>query len=419
MLLGDSVRVSSPSVHKKKRSRSHSPKESIVLDGNARDLPFRLKDDAAAGKGKENGKLDILEPPSKKKKTKSSRVHPALFKILENHQSLFAAFSFLLPGAKSILTNPKSTHPDVEIARRRINSALCAFGGSALPKQHSWSTRKTASRENYESLLPERYYEDDNRLSWEVEEDPPVEISDEESDKSSVSKSKSLACDSTDGSLSLQRNMGVMVYPAINAFVAAEPGLIAPALSEMNNFVSGKKSPECTPAKATMLPPVSNPKLPMVSPDCVKGPELSGEEDKSSVNYAGGAWISNHQSQGQNSTKEETVPDHLFIDKQDLVPEQYRVITNNRDSQSYDYPTLPVPYAQRKRMSNAVFAMSKSIPGLTEECAIVLSDARKKDAWDFAVAELMTQVVVLTHCQEGDWRLDGLSKYLLSLGIAC
>jgi hypothetical protein len=157
----------------------------------------------------------------------------------------------------------------------------------------------------------------------------------------------------------------------------------------------------------------------MVSPDCVKGPELSGEEDKSSVNYAGGAWISNHQSQGQNSTKEETVPDHLFIDKQDLVPEQYRVITNNRDSQSYDYPTLPVPYAQRKRMSNAVFAMSKSIPGLTEECAIVLSDARKKDAWDFAVAELMTQVVVLTHCQEGDWRLDGLSKYLLSLGIAC
>ena len=77
-----------------------------------------------------------------------------------------------------------------------------------------------ASRQKYESLLPERYYKDDNRLSW---------ILDEESDKNSVLASRSLPSDSSDCSLSLQRN------------VAAEPGLITPALSEMNNFVSARQ----------------------------------------------------------------------------------------------------------------------------------------------------------------------------------
>ena len=65
-----------------------------------------------------------------------------------------------------------------------------------------------------------------------------------------------------------------------------------------------------------------------------------------------------------------------------------------------------------------MFAMSKSISGLTDECAAVLVEARKNDAWDFAVAQIMTQVIVLTHCSVEDSRLDGLSKYLLTLGIA-
>jgi hypothetical protein len=83
----------------------------------------------------------------------------------------------------------------------------------------------------------------------------------------------------------------------------------------------------------------------------------------------------------------------------------------------YLYPALPLPYGQRKRISNAMFAMSKSIPGLTDECASVLGDARREDAWDFAVAQLMTQVIVVTHCSVEDRRLDGLSKYLLTLGV--
>ena len=37
---------------------------------------------------------------------------------------------------------------------------------------------------------------------------------------------------------SLVRSIGTMVYPAVNAFVSNEPGRLAPALSEMNNFTS-------------------------------------------------------------------------------------------------------------------------------------------------------------------------------------
>lgn len=417
MLLSDSVRVDFPSVNEKKRS-SPSEAKNIVLDGNARNLPFKLKDDGhSEDKANENSQLADMQPPAKKKKTsKPSRVDLSLFKIIENHQSTFSAFTFLLPGAKATLSKKSGNITQEEIARRRINSALCAFGGSALPKHARES--KTACQRKYEQMLPDRYYEDDNRLSWEVEEDPPVEISDEEA---SSSKDKLSTCDSAEdySALALQRNMGIMVYPALNAFTAAEPGIITPALSEMNNFVSGK-SPECTPAKESViaLPPVTKMQtLPMVSPDCVK-PEpyaFPSDDNKSYANHAGGAWMSSNNSKNQSSKKELSVPDHLFIDAQRMESEQFRVVSINKHL-SYEYPSLPVPYAQRKRMSNAVFAMSKSIPGLTDECAAVLSDARKKDAWDFAVAELMTQVVILTHCSEEDCRLDGLSKYLLTLG---
>jgi len=409
MVLGDSIRVASPSGLEKKRS---SPTE-MVLDGNARTLPFKLKGDE-----KERENADIVKPPKKKKvKTSNKVVDLALYKVIENHRSAFDAFTFLLPGAKRVLSKKKKNATQMEIARRRINSALCAFGGAALPREGD--DNKTVKQKKYEELLSKRYYEDDNCLSWEVEEDSPVEISDEEA--STTSKSKLSSCDSMDyPEVALQRNMGIMVYPAINAFVAAEPGIITPALTEMNNTAGGKKcASDCTPAKgaSTVLPPASKSnKLPMVSPDNVKlGVDLSSP-DKNSVNFAGGVWISTHQVQGQSKAKKEIlVPHHLFINTQELVPEQYLEVSDNKYS-SYNYPSLPVPYAQRKRMSNAVFAMSKSIPGLTDECAAVLSKAREDDAWDFAVAELMTQVVVLTQCDENDERLDGLSKYLLALG---
>ena len=360
--------------------------------------------------------------PSKRKKPTLS-IDSSLFEVMETHQSMFAKFSFLLPGAKDILHKNdfavksvcSNAENDEEVACRRINSALCAFGGVVIPPTQSTGARKSGHEQKYEESLPERYYEEENRLSWEIEEEPPIELDYEEKCyevhsvgvKKYRSKSKRIS--------SLQRDIGVMVYPAVNAFTAAEPGIMTPALDEMNNFVDSPS--RSTPLKEETNTTVKGEKaLPMVSPDYVKTPQRS-------INYAGGAWMSNHQSPvnvtpGKDS---ERPTDLLFVDTQELLPEQYRIINVKKrkvTSYQYVYPALPLPYGQRKRISNAMFAMSKSIPGLTDECASVLSEARKKDAWDFAVAQLMTQVVVLTHCSAKDSRLDGLSRYLLTLGIA-
>ena len=37
--------------------------------------------------------------------------------------------------------------------------------------------------------------------------------------------------------------------------------------------------------------------------------------------------------------------------------------------------------------------------------------------WDLAVAELMTQVVVVMHCHDGDMCFEELRRYLLTLGF--
>ena len=50
--------------------------------------------------------------------------------------------------------------------------------------------------------------------------------------------------------------------------------------------------------------------------------------------------------------------------------------------------------------------MSKEINGLTDECAVVLREARQKRKWDLAIAELMAQVLIVVHCQDGDNTLD-------------
>jgi hypothetical protein len=109
----------------------------------------------------------------------------------------------------------------------------------------------------------------------------------------------------------------------------------------------------------------------------------------------------------------------LFVDAIDLKPEQFRIISPSTHHGSYTYPSLPLPYAQRKRLSDNLFALSKEVPQLTDECAVVLREAREKDVWDLAVAELMTQVVIVIHCHEADTRMEGLRQYLLTLGIAC
>jgi len=383
--------------------------------------------------GKGNATKKTKDSPAKRKKT-SKNIDSSLFEVLETHQSMFTKFSFLLPGAKAILdqrsrsmkSNHLNSENDEEVARRRINSALCAFGGVVIPTSDSIGASKSGHEQKYEDSLPDRYYEEENRLSWEIEENPPVELDYEEDGQRAnnveAKRYRCKSCGSTQRNhncpkeiASLQRDIGVMVYPAVNAFTAAEPGIMTPALDEMNNFVDSPS--RSTPLKEeTKACGTNDQSLPLVSPDYVKTPQRS-------INYAGGAWMSNHQSPVNVTPGRDTESptDLLFVDTQELLPEQYRIVNIKKrkvSSSQYVYPALPLPYGQRKRISNAMFAMSKSIPGLTDQCASVLSEARKKDAWDFAVAQLMTQVVVLTHCAVEDSRLDGLSKYLLTFGIA-
>ena len=84
----------------------------------------------------------------------------------------------------------------------------------------------------------------------------------------------------------------------------------------------------------------------------------------------------------------------------------------------YQYSVVPLSFAERKRMSDTLFHLSQEVPTMTSDCASMLRTARQNNEWDIAVAELLTQVVVALYCGEGDIRLDGLQKYLLSLGIS-
>ena len=117
--------------------------------------------------------------------------------------------------------------------------------------------------------------------------------------------------------------------------------------------------------------------------------------------------------------------DLLFVEEMELNPEQFRTVTPSKlvddeeNTAAFTYPALPLPYAQRKRLSDNLFSLSKEIPQLTDECASVLREARERDLWDLAVAELMTQVVVVVHCHDNDMQFEGLQRYLLTLGFSC
>eukprot|EP00549_Striatella_unipunctata_P014065 CAMPEP_0118722988 /NCGR_PEP_ID=MMETSP0800-20121206/31737_1 /TAXON_ID=210618 ORGANISM="Striatella unipunctata, Strain CCMP2910" /NCGR_SAMPLE_ID=MMETSP0800 /ASSEMBLY_ACC=CAM_ASM_000638 /LENGTH=69 /DNA_ID=CAMNT_0006631331 /DNA_START=137 /DNA_END=343 /DNA_ORIENTATION=+ len=68
----------------------------------------------------------------------------------------------------------------------------------------------------------------------------------------------------------------------------------------------------------------------------------------------------------------------------ELRPEQYRIVTPSKEINSphaFKYPPLPLPYAQRKRLSDSLFNLSKEMPQLTDECAVVLREARERDMW--------------------------------------
>eukprot|EP00544_Gedaniella_sp_CCMP2646_P015382 CAMPEP_0202502608 /NCGR_PEP_ID=MMETSP1361-20130828/39449_1 /ASSEMBLY_ACC=CAM_ASM_000849 /TAXON_ID=210615 /ORGANISM="Staurosira complex sp., Strain CCMP2646" /LENGTH=1134 /DNA_ID=CAMNT_0049135657 /DNA_START=78 /DNA_END=3482 /DNA_ORIENTATION=+ len=429
---------------------------------------------------------------------------------------------------------------DTVIAMRRITSSVCAFGGSVggdhsnasgngsasassifrtksgaeghatvTPSSSSGTPpgnrQSSRSKAKYDELLPTRYYENENRLSWEFEETPPIAGIDDEDDISnrnrnddgsgqndgdfggsetgSTTNPDTMASSSADGKKSgspdqpkmryrcklcglpkqnhtcpyqqsLQRSIGTMVYPAVNAFTSNEPGLLAPTLTDMNNFISSGSesvsSPDTSPGRPS---PVrrggsrnntpSRSGASNVTPDTKSAtstpsgtPQRSALRTPRSSKRKGRGGTPSNISTPLHSTppgsamrkrshaqmsEGEGANDLLFVDAVELKPEQFRMITpsKNRSCDAYTYPSLPLPYAQRKRLSDNLFALSKDVPQLTDECAVVLREAREKDMWDLAVAELMTQVIIIIHCHEADTRMEGLRQYLLTLGIAC
>jgi hypothetical protein len=245
-----------------------------------------------------------------------------------------------------------------------------------------------------------------------------------------------------------------MVYPAVNSFTAAEPGTIAPPLTKMNNFVSydmdhGSPEPEYTGAVLSRHGESTRIHLNTVTPEAFR---------------AGGAYFHSPQSSLSVPSEKDTPPPPPSVDPNDhacvaedvsndtcgkrkrthsqggaerdsatqrspfvasvaLRQEHYRAVTPSQSgeecSTAYQYPVVPLTFAERKRMSETLFHLSRDIPTLTSDCAASLRDARKNNEWDLAVAELLTQVVVGLYCVEGDNRLDGLQQYLLALGVSC
>jgi hypothetical protein len=513
---------------------------------------------------------------------------PGFYVFLRKHREAFREITFLLPGLKSYVTkghnhsnckDEKNNTPrrksrdhspydepsehESAIARRRIASAVCAFGGTfvgsriggpmadethgrsniatkvtggsqsifrnkrgepaAVTPQSSESSSDRVNdrilsrqRAKYDDALPGRYYENDNRLSWEFEENPPVgqDNNDDDEycngrgskrggkggshdDKTSHDpnkKQKTEHDDHDDGSgddgdgdgdddgkksgdkgkmkyrcklcgqpktdhvcpykQSLVRNIGAMVYPAVNAFTASEPGKLAPSLADMNNFIGdltgqpAMLSAENSPSRPTPdrlrrgLVTASSSSMAQVTPEALRSgtPRSStashGSESVTNTpqrNSRGLPGPANHHGPGNAHANKRShrmmtgdfamdQTDLLFVESTDLNPEQFRMVTQNKAlvrDEAFTYPALPLPYAQRKRLSDNLFSLSKEIPQLTDECAAVLREARERDLWDLAVAELMTQVVIVVHCHDNDMVFEGLRRYLLSLGISC
>ncbi len=314
---------------------------------------------------------------------------------------------------------------------------------------------------------------------------------------------------------SVMRSIGTMVYPAVNAFVSNEPGRLAPALSEMNNFTSllsqdtsmaggnqvgsfpdsGGPTFAAGPYRHHHHPPrraggpyagnFLTPDSVHWSPNTPGGLSTMSSVDPNSPGAPPGtpgghaSNMINTRFQGGNPRRRDyhyplmsrsmtrtmstplsgqapppvphapsmppapagVIPsDVLFRDTMELRRDQFRAVrppianTSSDGSthgdchaimdspNAYRYPAIPTPYSQRKELGDTLFALSREVPKLADSCAAILRGAREngvKDAWDQAVAELTTQVIVVLKCEEGDYTLEGLRRHLLNLGIAC
>eukprot|EP00977_Amphora_coffeiformis_P013609 scaffold3600_cov171-Amphora_coffeaeformis.AAC.14 len=249
----------------------------------------------------------------------------------------------------------------------------------------------------------------------------------------------------------LQRSIGVMVYPAVNSFTAFEPGTVAPPLTKMNNFVSYDSDYSATAHAYTPEDPqdhhhlmesfMSNethqqhpsPESPFHSPQSSLSSHDEHHNATRHTTPSRHATSNNSRKRAREpqsletratrstkaTTPEEADRKSVFVTAVTLRPEHYRAVTPSDSPTAWQYPPVPLTFSERKRLSDTLFHFSKEIPHLTAECAAVLRLAREHDDWDLAVAELLTQVLVGLFCNVEDTRLEGLSEYLLALGISC
>mmetsp|Transcript_10654 Transcript_10654/g.13484 ORF Transcript_10654/g.13484 Transcript_10654/m.13484 type:complete len:716 (+) Transcript_10654:229-2376(+) len=476
------------------------------------------------------------------------------YEILRGYRQAFTNFSFLLPGLKSsvLQTLHKSSNREIGItsygsdksfvlspyeviiAKRRLKSAVLAFGGnmtSSIPKlNHNDSSNlssifrskgddatmtasKTSEEIKYEKQMSLRYFANETRISWDVEESPHVGNGrSEETSDSSIHQSFSMsntgidtlktndeltsspsiensqseemetktdetvnsevdAKSSNDGpkiryrcklcgqpkqnhtcpyQKSLQRSIGTMSYSALNSHESSEPGKLAPSLIEMNNFVNIEEdnvneAPQpyaITPNKLSLDAAAdsfgqSTSLRNNVTESRSLSYKFSHLDSVESTNHNIGSLSSYSNSEYMvslkgkrrriaikssfgNKASDEMSQDVLFLDKMEIKPQQYRMVStdSSKSDTSYVYPTIPLTYGQRTCMSDSLFNLTKERSGLTDACAEILRDV-KETTWDLAVAELMTQTLVILHCPIGDRTLNGLRRYLLSMGISC
>lgn len=356
------------------------------------------------------------------------------------------------------------------------------------------------AKQKYETQLHQRYELGVSEVTWDVEEDPPVKSEElttpkvesaQERPTNNLPKktagrqpSSSSSDDDMDspGSLDpttakmkyrcklcgqlkqnhvcpfnqpLQRSIGVMVFPAVNSYTAAEPGTVAEPLTKMNNFVS-YDSDQTSPhpqsegsgvhhnsgingypssityasmkgddfyhsPQSSLSAPSSEDPLPHQSSDSAKSQSTSAGKRShcQMISVSSYESSSNHPSQQRSP----------FVESVSLRAEHYRAVTPmslkhtgtgpTTASSAYQYSPIPLTFQERKRLSDTLFHLARQNGCMMQDCATVLREARQKFEWDLAVAELLTQVVVGLYCGENDMRLDGLQQYLLAIGISC
>jgi len=300
--------------------------------------------------------------------------------------------------------------------------------------------------------------------------------------------------------------MGVQVYSAVNAYEACEPGVVAPPLTEMNNFVSYDSthgSPQtigedALPRSARDQPIYTNSQYhaSTITPQSmhdgatilINSPQsslsthsqdMSPHRDHAGLRHPAAGHYSSANSTHFNRSSAHFYPPRAyphqyvcaypqtyaygypnygysyghhpqyhvgshasawerqyrpyshtpFIPAVSLKSEQFRAVASLREETSsntspvsrgnYRYPPVSSTFQQRKELCDTLFCFAREIPGMARDCGYVLREGRANNDWDQCVAELLTQVLIGLYCGEGDHRLDGLAKYLMSVGVSC